>query len=1227
MAEVIIRKPGVELDGAKLESAASEPTLEKIRQIASKLSDKNHKEIKKVLGDIHDTLKSQTTSQPRSQNIDTSDLDQSVDALSRTINRITGLQDRERRRVEGLGQSRSRSRFSLGPSEDENKNAAQESNKLSILAQVGLLKNFTKLNPWVLAAAVAFEGLGAIVGSLIKMLGGFVASGIKMITQFIEGENKLSAYIKTLAEAVSSIPFVGSLLGSLVGILGEVIHTIESWRDIQTQLSVGGAAFYQNLLLMRKTAESTGLGLEKFASIVSSNTENFAKFGTVTTGALKFSKVVESLRVKMRDMGYSMEDVAEGIAQAMGLLGTGAAVRETSEVELAKTAESLMMEFDALAKLTGQSRKSQAEALKKQNMTAAFQMALSRMGGEQQKQVNAEMARMQAIFGDVGAEMVKLRILGMVPFTKEQQMMTVTMSDSVNEIYNLTDQIKAGAMNQEEFDKKLDATSIKALKAAGRDAKKFEPILRAAAAGIGGSAADVAKNFDEVYSRMSQFLKNGEFDEEAFKKTMEKIRIEQKARDEAAKTLNKFEDMMVKLRVSVFEKIIQPLYNALGPVFESFINSFEVKWLPYLEKNIGSLGNYLSNLATDIKQLFTNNSIQNSIIESFELLIDRMSLEISKLIGKSRLARVLGFGYNDEEYRAELDTWRKKVDVRKESIKDEFQKARVNEIQQTISGYETSLKELQADKIATQAEIDKLSADQTAKKQELEAKLAKTESNINILHNVISNDRAKLEEVKKDQEKQSLVTLEKMKNFRDSAKVTDKDKQWKGALQVGISGAAAGASIGAFGGPVGALAGGALGYFIGAPVGYFNAKQEAPEADNKMKNYLTDQIKSKQKEAKELETEIVKTRNEISSLKSQDAQTDEKEKKRHQEDIKKSEDHLKQLTTKFNEINSSIKALGNIMSQPSTMPLLPTGLSGVKEASGMATGTSLGEVNQRFGEVERRLTGSNIKLKPGANVGNNYVSKEAVAGGAIMEDTMRVIESLRNQLSGEITGINDLWHVQNEPTSKHALGKAFDMTLFQQPNLPEFKSWASQGENKNKTWADFLKSQEATDWMTKTVKAAAGDIPVDIKNEYAKKSEKATGGHMHVELRKFGSIGATGRAFENFGTQTPAMLHNIEGVFTPPQLRMIVTDSQTKLTKTFNENVKNLIDNNTRNQLDPLVTSVKNSLEVNVDQAKKLLQAVTSQIEVTKQMQESLKEVISAINKSNNHLNVISRTV
>jgi flagellum-specific peptidoglycan hydrolase FlgJ len=54
--------------------------------------------------------------------------------------------------------------------------------------------------------------------------------------------------------------------------------------------------------------------------------------------------------------------------------------------------------------------------------------------------------------------------------------------------------------------------------------------------------------------------------------------------------------------------------------------------------------------------------------------------------------------------------------------------------------------------------------------------------------------------------------------------------------------------------------------------------------------------------------------------------------------------------------------------------------------------------------------------------------------------------------------------------------------------------------------------------------------------------------------RALGSL-VTGRLFENFGTGTPIVTHNLESVMTPDQLRSIVTDSQERLARNVVDNI------------------------------------------------------------------------
>ena len=90
-----------------------------------------------------------------------------------------------------------------------------------------------------------------------------------------------------------------------------------------------------------------------------------------------------------------------------------------------------------------------------------------------------------------------------------------------------------------------------------------------------------------------------------------------------------------------------------------------------------------------------------------------------------------------------------------------------------------------------------------------------------------------------------------------------------------------------------------------------------------------------------------------------------------------------------------------------------------------------------------------------------------------------------------------------------------------------------------------------------------------------------------------GTIGMTGKAFENFGSGTTIQAHNLEGIFTPDQLKSIVNESQQRLSTEVVDKVSALITDN------PL----------------------------QKQMVSLLSQAVDALNKSNRINNTIASSI
>ena len=119
--------------------------------------------------------------------------------------------------------------------------------------------------------------------------------------------------------------------------------------------------------------------------------------------------------------------------------------------------------------------------------------------------------------------------------------------------------------------------------------------------------------------------------------------------------------------------------------------------------------------------------------------------------------------------------------------------------------------------------------------------------------------------------------------------------------------------------------------------------------------------------------------------------------------------------------------------------------------------------------------GSNALLQ-----GLNIKSGESTAGGDVDPKLATLASKIAEKFPGvRFTALNDAWHQQNSPKSKHALGQAVDFTL---PNKPDAQAGAA---------------------IVSALKDMGFSMGID---EYNSPSAKATGGHIHAQLAKGGYL-------------------------------------------------------------------------------------------------------------------------
>jgi len=480
----------------------------------------------------------------------------------------------------------------------------------------------------------AFEVLRSVIAVAGQaLLGPFIALG----KTFLQGSDKLSDYTAAVGESLSKIPLIGGLLGSLVGVITGVISYFEDLNKQLFILSASGASFNNNLMLMRASAAATGLTLDEFAGKILANSESIAQFSTsVTNGALAFAALGRETREKfgrqLMNMGFTMSDVNDSLIDFMALNKAGAALGLTTVTQQAESAKGLMLEMDAMAKLTGQNRKAMMDELKKKQNDAAFQMKLATMDVEERNKVNASMVQMAAQFGPVGAEMVKLRVLGLPPLTKETQLFAATMGGAGQTINGITDQAMKSGQNLKDFNKDLDKATVDAVASAMASGKSMENVLAAGGAGLAGSAEALANLYKDVTVNNAKYIdRQGKFDKDKLAGAIANVRKEQTQIDSARDMMNSFTLAMQKIRDALFNNVLKPLYDGIAPTLSKLADWFESSGGGMADnlKLVGEkIGAFVENFAKD---LFTDEGRQK-IVNDLIYYLKLIMIEIKKAI-------------------------------------------------------------------------------------------------------------------------------------------------------------------------------------------------------------------------------------------------------------------------------------------------------------------------------------------------------------------------------------------------------------------------------------------------------------------------------------------------------------------------------------------------------------------------------------------------------------------
>jgi hypothetical protein len=384
-------------------------------------------------------------------------------------------------------------------------------------------------------------------------------------------------------------------LGPLAEMLDE---SVDSFRN----LSSSGASFNNSITEMRYAAATAELSLGEFQSFVGNNTESLRLLGgTVTEGVQRFTQVNRALKQNealysgLKNMGFTVEEINEGLADYTQLQSRLGMLEGQSNQQLATGAANYMKELDALAKITGRQRDEIAQSMEQNAADASFRAIAGSLeaqfgpDSQQLQNFNSSMALIDSIGGSTAIALKDLA--DGVPQTAEGIALLNTAGPEVAEAMRAVAQ---GADPQ---------TLIDALAAAGDSIDGF--------AGEGGDAAAFISSIRDSNPAMAAIL------DEAFRlkqigsQNFEEAKAEQERREDINQTLTTFDDRIRDVR------------GALARAFlDSGLLDLIVSGLEHFANFISGFGEGLVSFVNDISNGDFLSAIGGAFKDAIKLAIE-----------------------------------------------------------------------------------------------------------------------------------------------------------------------------------------------------------------------------------------------------------------------------------------------------------------------------------------------------------------------------------------------------------------------------------------------------------------------------------------------------------------------------------------------------------------------------------------------------------------------------
>jgi len=368
-------------------------------------------------------------------------------------------------------------------------------------------------------------------------------------------------------------------------------------KSFQQSASIG-ATFGGSIEDMIDSATGAGLTIDAFSSIIAKNGESVALLGQGSAdGAKRLGELGKQIRKSgMADelyrMGYSTEDINNGLATFGGRLAKGGALQKMTTEQIASVTGNYLKELNAVATLTGQSKEALQEQENARMADAQYLNLKNKLDADGQKNLEILMA---TIPKGMQAGAKEVLATGTATTAAGEQFL-VFMKNSGRSLQSLgKDAKKTGTITTDAVTKNADLIQAegKALAKSklGDTASNFIPELNELMVASNQAASRQTTYGDTIKEQIAAAAERKKQEEELAKKGLDPASME-KFKQQIAATSNEFTKMLAGILpglMGAFTHLADFTKTFLVPIFQFLAENIKVVVATFIALKVAQL--------------------------------------------------------------------------------------------------------------------------------------------------------------------------------------------------------------------------------------------------------------------------------------------------------------------------------------------------------------------------------------------------------------------------------------------------------------------------------------------------------------------------------------------------------------------------------------------------------------------------------------------------------------